>query len=77
LILFVNPDQESLVLIMEDASTVRPISVEAHCFKVSITSLEEEVIINELLSLDLCHVVEGIVSTSKISSEILKSLNNT
>jgi hypothetical protein len=32
LILFVDPDQESLVIVVENASAVRPVSIKADCF---------------------------------------------
>jgi 16S rRNA G966 N2-methylase RsmD len=57
LILFVDPDQESLVIVVENASSVRPVSIKADCFKESVTLLEKEVIINKLLSLGFSQIV--------------------
>jgi hypothetical protein len=37
LILFVNPDEESLVLVMEDTTTVGPVTVEAASLEEAIT----------------------------------------
>ena len=64
LILFVYPDEECLFFVMENASTIRPVSVKTYCLKESISLLKEEVIFNKLLSLGLSHTVKGIVSTS-------------
>lgn len=76
LVFFIDPDKESLVLVVEDASSVRPVSVKTNCLKESVALLKEEVIVNQLLSLGLSHVVEGIVSTSEVASETLQGLHN-
>ena len=49
LILLVDPDKEGLFFVVEDTSSIRPISVEADSFKESISLLEEEVVLNQLL----------------------------
>ena len=76
LIFFIDPHQESLVFVVEDTSTVRPVSVEPNSLEVSITLFEQEMILDELLSLGLSHVVEGVVSTSKVALETLESFND-
>ena len=45
LVFFVDPDEEGLFLVVEDASAVGPVSVEATGFKISVSLLEEEVVI--------------------------------
>ena len=77
LIFLINPYEESLVLIMEDTSSIWPISVQTNRLKESISFLKEEMIIDELLSLCLSHVVKRVVSTSEVSSKTFKCLNNT
>ena len=47
LILLINPDKESLGIVVEDTSSSWPVSVKVACLQESISLLEEEVIINE------------------------------
>ena len=49
---------------MEDASAIRPVSVETTGFKESITLLEQEVIFNELLLVLGLHSLEWVVLSS-------------
>ena len=49
LILLVNPNEESLVVVMEDTSAGRPVSVEVTGLKETITFLEEEMVVDKLL----------------------------
>jgi hypothetical protein len=37
LVLFVNPDEESLLLVVEDTTTVGPVAVEVACLKESVS----------------------------------------
>jgi len=48
LIFLVDPDQECLSIIMENASTRWPISVKIACSQESISLFEKEMIINQL-----------------------------
>jgi len=58
LILFVNPDEESLGIVVEDTSSAWPVSVKVACLKESISLLEEEVIVDELILGGLVHSLE-------------------
>ncbi len=49
---------------MEDTSAIGPVSIQTYSFKESVSLLEEEVVVNELLSLLLSKLVERVVSTS-------------
>ena len=49
LILFIDPCEESLVIVMEDTSILWPLSVEAAGIKESITFFKQEVIGDKLL----------------------------
>jgi hypothetical protein len=51
LIFLVDPDEESLILVVEDTSAVGPVSIQTYSLKESVSFLEEEVVVNELLSL--------------------------
>jgi hypothetical protein len=49
LILFVDPDKERLGSVMENSSSRWPVSVQIASFKESISLLEKEMVVNELL----------------------------
>jgi len=55
LILLIDPDEESLLIVVEDASALGPVSVKVASFEETITLLEEEVVSNELVSLSIGH----------------------
>ena len=55
LILLVYPDEEGLLVVMEDASSIWPVTVEVAGLKESISLLEKEVIFNQLTSLAFSH----------------------
>merc|ERR1719342_1992119 len=74
LILFVDPGQEGLVLVVEDASALRPVSLHTSNLEIWVTRHEEEVIINQLLPHLLAHSSKRKVGTSKVTLEVGKSL---
>ena len=76
LILFVNPHKESLGIVVEDTSVLWPLSFKTSRFKILVTTLEEEMISDELLSLGIGHVLKGVVLTLKITSKLVKSGND-
>ena len=55
LILFIDPDEEGLFIVVEDASSLRPISVEATCIQESVSFFEEEVVGDQLILLLCSH----------------------
>jgi hypothetical protein len=70
LIFFIDPDEESLVVVVVDSSSFRPFSLETSRLEVFVATLEEEVIGDELLLLRISHLSERVVLTSKISFEL-------
>jgi len=76
LILFVNPNKEGLVVVMEDTSTRRPVSVEVAGLKETVTFLEEEVIINKLFLNGTVHAFKRVEGTLKVTFEVVASLND-
>ena len=76
LILFVDPHKESFVVIVEDTSSLWPVSLESSRLQVLVTTLEEEVISDQLLSLGIGHVWKGIVFTLKLTIELTESGGN-
>merc|ERR1711884_778129 len=69
LILFIDPDQECLGIIMEDAPSLRPVSLHPSNSKVSVSRNKEEMIINKLLPDTLIHSSERVVFSSQVSSK--------
>jgi len=73
LILLVDPDKESLGVVVEDTSSLWPVSLETAGFKIFITTLEKEMISDELVLLSWGHLWERVIFTLKISAEFSKS----
>jgi len=69
LIFFVDPDEESLGIVMEDTSTRWPVSVKVASSKESVSLLEEEMVVDELLLISGGHTFEWVEFTSKITFE--------
>ena len=58
LIFLIDPDEEGLLVVVEDTSAFGPVSVEATSFQESVTFFEQEVVFDQLLLLLWCHVAE-------------------
>ena len=69
LVLFVDPYEEALGIVMEDASSGGPVSVESSRLKESVTLFEKEVVVDELLLVSLRHAGKWIVRTLKLTSQ--------
>ena len=69
LILFIDPDEEGLLIVVENASSLRPVSVQATCIKESVTFLEKEMILDQLIPLSICHRSKRVESSSEFSIE--------
>jgi hypothetical protein len=69
LIFLVNPCQESLGIVVENTSTFRPVTVKATSLKETVTFLEQEVIINQLLLLLGGHGAERVISSLKVTGK--------
>jgi len=76
MILFVHPDEESLVIIVVNTTSSGPVAASIGSLKESVSLLEEEMIINELLLGFLGHAGKGVVSTLKFSSQALEGGRN-
>jgi hypothetical protein len=50
LVLFIDPNEESLVIIVVDASVLWPVSVETTSVKESVSFFKQEMVIDKLLS---------------------------
>jgi hypothetical protein len=76
LILLIDPDEEGLGIVVVDTTGLWPLSLKTAGLEVLVSTLEEEVISDELLSLRLSHVAEREVFTLKITVELGKSGGN-
>lgn len=76
MILLINPDEEGLVFVVEDTTSLGPVSLEESRLEVLVVTLEEEVIVSKLLLLLGGEVAKGVVLTLKISSELGEGSNN-
>jgi hypothetical protein len=76
LIFFINPNEEGLLVVMEDTSSFRPVPVESTSLKESVTLFKEEVISNQLLLLSFSHRAKRIESASKFALKRVAGLNN-
>ena len=76
LILFIDPNKESLVVVMEDASSRWPISVESTSLEESISFLEQEMILYQLFLIFRSHCGERIVLSCEFTLELVASFYN-
>jgi len=76
LVLFVHPDEEGLLVVVEDASTLGPVAVETACLQEAITLLEQEVVGDELVALGVGHGTEGVEGALEFSVEGVACLDD-
>merc|ERR1712156_979958 len=74
LILFVDPDKESFVLVVENTTALGPVTLHTSDLQVGVTRHEEEVVVDELLADGLIHTSQGVVVTSQISFQLGESV---
>jgi len=77
LVLLVVPGQEGLVLVVEDATSLGPVTLHAGHLKVGVSRHEEEVVIDQLLPDLLTHAGEGEVSADQVSMDVLSLVSIT
>ena len=58
LVLFVDPHEESLIVVVENTSALRPVAVETASIKESIALFEQEVVSDERFTLSFGHGAE-------------------
>merc|ERR1719220_501800 len=74
LIFLVNPDEEGLLVVVEDATTLRPVTLHTSNSQVPVSRHKEEVIVNQLLANLLVHSSQGVVVSGKVRGEVLDSV---
>jgi len=73
LILFVNPNKEGFGIVVEDTSSLWPVSLESSRLKIFVSSLEKEMIGDQLFSFGIRHVTERVVFTLEVTLEFSES----
>jgi hypothetical protein len=76
LIFLVDPHKEGLVLVVEDTSSLRPVSLKESRLEVLVVTLEEEVIFGKLLLLSISKFAERVVLTLEVTSELGEGSND-
>jgi hypothetical protein len=69
LILLVDPDQEGLLLVVEDTATLGPVTLHTSDLQVGVTRHEEEMVVDELLTSLVVHASQGVVGTGQVSGQ--------
>ena len=72
LILLIDPGEEGLGSVVEDASALRPVTLHTSSDQVFVARDKEEVVINQLLSVFLGHAQEREVASSQLTRELAK-----
>ena len=76
LVLLIHPDEEGLSIVVEDTTRLGPVVLETARFKILVTTLEKEVIGDELVTLTIGHGSEGVVLALEFSSEGVEGRDN-
>jgi len=73
LVLLVHPDEERLIVVVEDSTGFGPLALQAARLEILVTTLEQEVISNQLLAIIVTHVAKGVVLACKLTIEGFES----
>ena len=76
LVLLVHPDEESLRVVVEDATALGPVAVEAARLKEAVPLLEQEMICNELLLRGLVHALKRVKAAGEVSLKCIARLGH-
>ena len=76
LVLFIDPNKEGLLVVVENTSALWPVAVETTGIEEAITLFEQEVIVNQLLLLLWSHGSKRVEGTGKLSFETVAGLDN-
>jgi len=76
LILLVNPDEESLGVVVEDTTALGPFTLKTAGLEVLVATLEEEVVSDKGVTLSGGHFREGVVLALKVTIKGIKSLDD-
>jgi len=73
LVLLIDPEKEGLGVIVEDTTTLGPVTLHTSDGQVLVSAHEEEMIINQLLADSLVHASERIVLASEVAGQLGQS----
>merc|ERR1719356_1046486 len=73
LVLLVDPEKEGLGVIVEDSTTLGPVTLHTSDSQVTVSGNEEEVVIDQLLADGLVHASKRIVLASEVTSQLGQS----
>merc|ERR1719323_3070059 len=76
LVLLVDPHKEGLGVIVEDSTTLGPVTLHTSNSQVTVSRDEEEMVINKLLTDSLVHASEWVVLASKISFQLSQGVGH-
>jgi len=76
LVLLIDPQKEGLGVVVEDSTTLGPVTLHTSNSEVSVSRHEEEVIINQLLTNSFVHASERIVLASQVSGQLGQSVGH-
>jgi len=71
LIFLVDPDEEGLLVIVEDTTTFGPVTFHTSNGQVSVSRHKQEVVIDKLLANRFLHSSEWVIVSSKVLGEVL------
>merc|ERR1719391_1809272 len=76
LILLVDPDKEGLLPVVEDSTTLGPVTLHASHLQVPVARDKEEVVVDQLLADLLVHASQRVVVSSKIRWEVFDGIDH-
>ena len=76
LILLVDPHKEGLGVVVVDATSLWPLTLETAGLEVLVTTLEEEMVLDKLGLLLFGHCSESVVFSFEVTIKVLKSLKD-
>jgi len=73
LVLLIDPEKEGLGVIVEDSTTLGPVTLHTSDSQVTVSGNEEEVVIDQLLADSLVHASKRIVLASEVTGQLGQS----
>merc|ERR1719249_260796 len=76
LILLVDPDEEGLLCVVEDSTTLGPVTLHTSNSQVPVSRHKEEVVVDQLLADLLVHASQRVVVSGKVRWEVLDGIDH-
>jgi len=74
LVLFIDPNKEGLVVVVENTAAFGPVTVQTYCLQEAITLLKQEMILDKLLAVSLAHGGQRVVLSGEVTIKLFASL---